>query len=78
MDYKNFDCSLLIDKPSPKPFSESSSLNSLLNTHLITAERVDKILEDEIITTNWWNSQVFDPLKKKAPTVDSWLDQYDL
>ena len=34
-DYKNFDCSPLIDKPSSKPFSESSSLSPLLNTSFI-------------------------------------------
>ena len=50
VDYKSFDCSPLIDYSSPKPFCESSSLSPLLNTHLIIAERVDKILEDETIT----------------------------
>jgi len=29
MDCKDFDCNLLIDKHSPKPFSESPSISSL-------------------------------------------------
>ena len=44
VDYKGFDYSSLIHKSSPEPFSESSSLSPLPNTHLITVERVDKIL----------------------------------
>jgi len=44
VDYKGFDYSSLIYKSSPKPFSESSSLSSLPNIHLIIEERVDKIL----------------------------------
>ena len=37
--------------PSPESFSESLPLLSLPDTHLNTSERVDKILEDEIIDT---------------------------
>jgi len=49
--YKNFNCSTLTDKNSLKPFYESFSLSPLPNTHLIRAERVDKILKDKTITT---------------------------
>ena len=51
VDCKDFDYSSLIDKPFPKSFSESPSISPLPNTHPITAERVDKIVEDEAITT---------------------------
>ena len=50
VDYKNFDCNSLIDKSSPKSFSESPSLSLLPNTYPITTKRVNKILEDETIT----------------------------
>jgi len=46
-----FDCSLLIDKPFPKSFSNIPSISLLPNTHPITTKRVDKIIEDETITT---------------------------
>jgi len=48
VDYKNFNCSTLIDKPSLKSFSESSSLSL---TPKCSSERVDKILEDVTTTT---------------------------
>jgi len=51
VNYKSFGFSSLNDKSSHMPFSESFSLSPLLNTHPITAEKVDKILEDETITT---------------------------
>jgi len=54
VDYKGLDFNhskLLIDMPSPESFSESLPLLSLPDTHLNTSERVDKILEDEIIDT---------------------------
>ena len=51
VDCKNFDCNPLIDKPSPKTFSESPLISPFPNIHPIIAERVDKILEDETITT---------------------------
>ena len=70
VNYKDFDCNPLIDKPSPKPFSKSPSVSPLPNIHPITSERVDKILEDETITTKFGgNSQVLDLLEKKALTV---------
>ena len=50
MDCKEFDCSPLIDKLFSKPFTESSSISPLPNTHPTTAKRVDKIIEDETIT----------------------------
>jgi len=53
VDYKGFDCSLLIEKHPPKLFSENLSLSTLSNTHPLTTERVDKILEDETITTKF-------------------------
>ena len=51
VDYKGFDCSTLIVEPSLKPFFERSPFTSLSDTHPIAAEMVDKILEDETITT---------------------------
>ena len=51
VDYKNFDCSPLIVKPSLKSFYERPPLTPLTNTHLITLEKVDKVLENETITT---------------------------
>ena len=51
VDYKGLDCSPLIVEPSPKPFFERPPFTLLPNTHLITAETIDKVLEDETITT---------------------------
>jgi len=47
VDYKSFDCSPLIVEPSPKSFSERPPITPLLNNHPITAEKVDKVLEDD-------------------------------
>jgi len=41
----------LIDELEPEPISESPTLPPLLNILLNTAEKVDKTLDDEIITT---------------------------
>ena len=79
VDYKDFDCSPLIDKPSPKSFSESLSLSPLPETHPITTEIVDKILEDETITTKSGGTHKYlIRWKEKAPTVNSQLDRGDL
>ena len=51
MDYNGFDCNPLIVEPSPKPFFERPLLTPLLNTYPIIVEKVDKVLEDETITT---------------------------
>jgi len=72
VDYKDFDCNSLIDKSSPKPFSESSSLSPLPNTHPITAERVDKNLNDETINVKSGRTHKYlIHLKEKTPIVDS-------
>jgi len=79
VNYKDFDCSSLIDKPSPESFSESLSLSPLSNTHLITIERVDKILENEMITTKSGGAHGYlIRSKEKVQTIDSMLDQGDL
>ena len=79
VDCKNFDYSSLIGKPFPKPFSESLSISLLQNTHSITAERVDKILEDETITTKSGRThRHLIRWKRKELIVDSWLDKGDL
>ena len=76
MNYKDFNYSSLIDKSSPKLFSESPSLNPLTNTHFITAEKIDKVLEDETITTKAVGTHKYlDRYKRKTPTVDSQLDR---
>ena len=36
VDYKDFDCSLLIAEPSPKPFSERPPITKPPNNHPIT------------------------------------------
>jgi len=70
---KDFDCNTVIDKPSPKPFSENPSISPLPNIHPIIVERVDKILEDETITTKSGRTHKYMiRWKQKAPIVDSW------
>jgi len=65
----------LVDKPSPEPFSDNHSLPSLSNTHPNTAERVDKILEDEIVPTKSGGTcKYLIGWKGKASTEDIWLD----
>jgi len=79
VDYKSFDCSPLIVEPSLKSFFERPSFISLTDTHPITAETVDKILEDEIITTKTGGTHRYlNRCKRKAPTVDSQLNRGDL
>ena len=70
--YKGFDCSPLIVEPSPKPFFERPSFTSLPDTYPITAEMVDNILEDEIITTKTGGTRRYlNHCKRKTSTVDS-------
>ena len=79
VDYKGFDCSPLIVEPSPKPFFERFPFAPLPDTHPIIAETVDKILEDEIITTKTSGTHRFlNRCKRKTPIVDSQLDRGDL
>ena len=79
MDYKGFDCSPFIIEPSPKPFFERPPFTPLLNTHPITTEMVDKVLEDEPITTKIGGTRMhLNRGKRKAPIVDSQLDRGDL
>jgi len=69
----------LVDKFSPKPFSESLSLIPLSNTHLITVERVDKVPEDETIPTKSGGTHRYlIRWKERTSTVDSQLDRCDL
>ena len=71
VDYNGFDCSPLVVKPSPKPFSERLPLTPLPNTHSIIAEEVDKLLEDKTITTKAGGTHRYlDRCKEKTPTVD--------
>ena len=51
VNYKSFDCSSLIVEPSSKSFFERPPFTPLPDTHPITAETIDKVLEDETITT---------------------------
>ena len=70
-DYKGFNCSPLIVELSPKPFFKRPPFTLLQNTHPITAETVDKVLEDEIITTKIGEThRYFNQCKRKTPTVD--------
>ena len=79
VDYKGFDCNPLVVKPSPKSFSERPPLTPLPDTHSITAEKIDKILKDETITTKASGTHKYlNRYKEKAPTVDSQLDRGDL
>jgi len=41
----------LVDEPTPEPFSERLPLSPLLDINLNTTEKIDKILDDEIIST---------------------------
>ena len=41
----------LVDKPSSELFSEIFSLPSLPDTHSNTIDKVDKLLDDEIMAT---------------------------
>ena len=79
VDYKSFDCSPLIVELSPKPFFERPLFTRLSDTHLITTTTVDKVLEDEtIITKTGGTHRYLHCCKRKAPIVDSQLDQGDL
>jgi len=69
----------LIDELEPEPISESPTLPPLLNILLNTAEKVDKTLDDEIITTK--DGKIRRYLirwKGKAPSDDTWIDWSDL
>ena len=77
VNYKSFDCSPLIIEPFPKPFFERPQFTPLPDTYPITAETVDKVLEDEIITTKTGGTHL-NRYKRKAPTVDSQLGRGDL
>ena len=79
VNYKDFNCSPLIVEHSPKPFFERSPFTPLPDTHSITAEMVDKILEDETITIKTGGTHRYlNRYKRKTPIVDSKLDQSDL
>ena len=52
MDYKGLDFILLADEPSPESIFESYSLPPLQYILYNTTDKVDKILNNEIITTN--------------------------
>ena len=70
VDYKGFDCGPLIVEPSPKSFPERPQL-SLPNNHYVTTKNVDKILEDETITTKTSGTHRYlNCCKRKTPTVD--------
>ena len=49
MDYKSLDFIILIDEPSTMPIFESPFLTSLQDILLNTTDKVNKILDDEII-----------------------------
>ena len=51
VDYKSFDRSPLIVESSPKAILWETPIYLTPDTHSITTETVDKVLEDEIITT---------------------------
>ena len=71
VDYKCFDCNLLVVNPSLKPFSERFLLTLLSDTHPIITEKVDKVLEDEIITTKAGRTHRYlDRYKEKIQIVD--------
>ena len=79
VDYKSFDCSSLIVEPSVKPFFERPLFTALPDTHPITVETVDKVLEDETITTKTDGTHKYlNRCKRKVLTVDSQLDRGDL
>jgi len=52
VDYKGLDVILLINELSPEPIFENSSLPPLQDILLNIADKVDKILDDEIIATS--------------------------
>jgi len=75
VDYKSFNCTSLVVKPSLKLFSEKPTLTLLPDTHPITTEKTDKVLENETITTKVGNTHKYlNGCQRKAPTVDSQLD----
>ena len=62
-----------------EPFYESLSLLPLPNNHPSTTEKIDKILNDEIIfkeDSGTWRYLIC--WKGKSPTEDTWLDRSDL
>jgi len=72
VDYKGFDCSPLIVKPSSKSLFERPPFTQLPNTYPITAETVDKALKDETITIKTGETHRYlNRCKIKAPIVDS-------
>jgi len=79
VDYKSFDCSLLILSLPLSHSLKDPHLPPLPDTHSITAERVNKVLMDETITTKASGTHRYlDRCKGKASIIDSQLDRGDL
>jgi len=78
VDYKGLDFSPrnpLVNKPSPESFLRALTTPTLRYSPNV-AERVDKILADEIIATRTHRYLI--RWKGKVRTDDTWLDQDDL
>jgi len=69
----------LNDEPSLEPISERHSLPSLSNILPNTVDQIDKIVNDEIITTKDGGTHKYlARLKVKPPTDDSWIYRSEL
>ena len=75
VDYNGFDFILLIDEPSHEPIFESTSLLPFQDIFPNTTDKVNKILDDEIMATSdgGTRSQLV-RWKGKARTGDAWID----
>jgi len=82
VDYKgpNFNLSNpLDDESSLKPISKKQSLSPLSNILPNTVDQIDKIVDDEIITTKDGGTRKYlVRWKGKSPTDDSWIDRSEL
>ena len=82
VDYKGLDLKLsnpLVDKPSSELFSEIFSLPSLPDTHSTTIDKVDKLLDDEIMATKFNGTRMYlIRWKEKVPIENTWLDWGEL
>jgi len=66
----------LLDEPTQNLTSEGPSLPPLLNLPPYAAEQIDKIIDDEIIsTTNGGTRRYLVHWKGKPESDDTWLDE---
>ena len=69
----------MVDEPTPEPFSEGPPFPPLPDINPNTTENIDKILDDEIISTRDGGTRRYlIRWKGKSPAEDTWLDRSEL